>query len=96
MDPVKFDIFGVQAYFFLWLLTLVSIIIFANRVYFLSGIFGKARSENRNDGIFRRLLNFAKYVLGQRRLFNDKAIGLPHFLFLSGVSFSMPRLLRGT
>ncbi|MGA2296271.1 MAG: heterodisulfide reductase-related iron-sulfur binding cluster [FCB group bacterium] len=87
MDPVQINIFGIHGYVILWLLTAVSLAFFINRVSKIVGILRKAKPENRFDSFYNRIINFITFVLGQKKLFNEKAIGLPHFLFFWGFVF---------
>ena len=87
MDPVQINIFGIHGYIILWVLTAVSLAFFINRVSKIVGILKKAKPENRFDSFYKRIINFITFVLGQKKLFNEKAIGLPHFLFFWGFVF---------
>ena len=84
MDPVMFKIFGIPGYVFLWLFAIVSFTFFGLRVTKFVKVLRKARPENRLDNIFTRIKNFIVYVLGQKKLFGERSIGLPHFLFFWG------------
>jgi Fe-S oxidoreductase/nitrate reductase gamma subunit len=87
MDPVNIKIFGIPGYFYLWLITIISLIFFLKRVVKIVGILRKAKPENRFGYLTKQFYNFIKFVLGQRRLFNERSIGLPHFLFFWGFVF---------
>jgi len=87
MDPVMFKIFGIPGYVFLWLFAIVSFTFFGLRVTKFVKVLRKARPENRLDNIFTRIKNFIVYVLGQKKLFGERSIGLPHFLFFWGFVF---------
>ncbi|MFA6570574.1 MAG: heterodisulfide reductase-related iron-sulfur binding cluster [Bacteroidota bacterium] len=87
MDPVSIYIFGIPAYTLLWVITLISLFFFVKRAYKIVRILKKARPESRFDNFSSRIMNFVKFVLGQQKLFNEKAIGLPHFLFFWGFVF---------
>jgi Fe-S oxidoreductase/nitrate reductase gamma subunit len=87
MDPVDIKILGIPGTLILWLLTIISFSLFINRVTKLIKLLKKAKSENRFDKIKLRIKNFVFYVLGQKRLFEEKSIGLPHFMFFWGFVF---------
>jgi Fe-S oxidoreductase len=87
MDPVQINLFGVSGYIVLWLFTVISLTFFIRRVYMIVSILRKANPENRFDNFGSRLMNFIKYVLGQKKLFNESAIGFPHFMFFWGFVF---------
>ncbi|MBM2816600.1 MAG: putative Fe-S oxidoreductase [Ignavibacteria bacterium] len=87
MDPVYIDIIGIPANAILWGITIISLIFFFRRSFKIVGILQKARQESRFDNIPHRIKNFVKYVLLQQKLFNEKSIGLPHFLFFWGFVF---------
>ncbi|MFH1051615.1 MAG: (Fe-S)-binding protein [bacterium] len=87
MDPVQINIFGLQGYIYLWILTAVSFSFFGIRVYKLVKLLRMSKPEKRTDRIITRIKNFSIFVLGQKRLFNEKSIGLPHFLFFWGFVF---------
>jgi Fe-S oxidoreductase/nitrate reductase gamma subunit len=82
-DPVNVNLFGIPGGLLLWILTLVSFGIFSRRASKLVHLLASARKEDRADQIGRRANLFAKYVLGQKRLFNEP-IGIAHFLFFWG------------
>src|SRR5512135_2256765 len=71
---------GVPGYAVLWLLAAVSIALFAWRAAHLVAILRRARPEARFDRVGARLRLFAAQVLGQRRLFDEPAIGAAHFV----------------
>ena len=83
-DPVRITLFGLPGLALLWVLTVVALAVFGWRVWQLVGLLRRGRPENRFDQPGKRLALFAKYVLGQRRLFNERSIGLPHFLIFWG------------
>ncbi len=87
MDPVDIKIFGIPGIYYLWLFTVISLFFFLKRAVKIVGILKKAKPENRFGNFGRQAVNFLKFVLGQRRLFNEKSIGLPHFLFFWGFVF---------
>jgi Fe-S oxidoreductase len=84
MDPVRISILGVPGAGWLWILALLSFGIFGRRVYQLVGLLRQGRPENRFDQLGKRLLYFAKHVLLQPRIFNERSIGLAHFLTFWG------------
>lgn len=84
MEPAKALLFGIPAYFYMWLLTLISCGIFGKRIYTLIKTLSKARSENRLDSIGKRIQLFLTYVLGQKRLFDERIIGIAHFFIFWG------------
>jgi Fe-S oxidoreductase len=84
MDPVKISILGLPGYAWLWLLTLVGFGIFGHRVYKIVGLLRRARPENRFGQWAQRLQHVFTHVLEQKRLFNERSIGTPHFLIFWG------------
>ena len=84
MDPVKITIFGLSGLLLLWLLTLVAYGVFGYRMWQLFGLLRQGRYENRFDHLGQRLGHMIKHVLLQPRIFNERAIGLPHFLIFWG------------
>jgi Fe-S oxidoreductase len=87
MDPVNIQFFAIPGIWLLWLLAIISIFIFIRRVTKLIKLLKKAKPEIRWDNLKIRIKNFLVYVLGQKRLFNERSIGLPHFLFFWGFIF---------
>jgi heterodisulfide reductase subunit C/nitrate reductase gamma subunit len=87
MDPVNIQIYSIQGVFILWLLAIVSVFIFIRRITRIIKLLKKARPEIRWDNLNIRVKNFLVFVLGQRRLFNERSIGLPHFMFFWGFIF---------
>ncbi|MCL5991115.1 MAG: heterodisulfide reductase-related iron-sulfur binding cluster [Bacteroidetes bacterium] len=87
MDPVDINIYGIQGVYILWGLTAISMFFFLRRIVKIVGILKKARPENRFDNIKQHIVNFILYVLGQKKLFGERTIGLPHFLFFWGFVF---------
>ena len=79
-DPSTTLYWGIPGYGLLWLLTLVSFGLFGHRVMRYIRKLKQARGENRLDNPVARLRQFAAQVLGQRRLFDEPAIGAAHFL----------------
>ena len=84
MDPVKITILGLPGLLLLWLLTLVAFGVFGYRVWQLIGLLRQGRYEDRFDGLGRRVQHLIKHVLLQPRIFNERSIGLPHFLIFWG------------
>ncbi|HOW78738.1 MAG TPA: (Fe-S)-binding protein [Verrucomicrobiota bacterium] len=68
----------------LWLLTLVAFGVFGRRAWQLIGLLRQGRYENRFDHPVRRVLHAVRHVLWQPRIFNERSIGLPHFLIFWG------------
>ncbi|HPW92512.1 MAG TPA: (Fe-S)-binding protein [Verrucomicrobiota bacterium] len=84
MDPVKLPVFGLPGLWLLWLLTLVAFGVFGRRAWQLIGLLRQGRYENRFDHPVRRVLHAVRHVLWQPRIFNERSIGLPHFLIFWG------------
>jgi len=84
MDPVKINLFGLPGVGLLWLLTLVAFGVFAHRIWQLVGLLRQGRYEDRFDQLGRRIGHCIKHVLLQPRIFNERSIGLPHFLIFWG------------
>jgi Fe-S oxidoreductase/nitrate reductase gamma subunit len=84
IDPVKITLFGLPGIGLLWLLTVVAFGVFAYRVWQLIGLLRQGRYENRFDHLGRRIQHLIKNVLLQPRIFNERSIGLPHFLIFWG------------
>jgi Fe-S oxidoreductase len=84
MDPVRVSILGAPGTAVLGILALVSFGIFGRRVYQLVGLLRRGQPENRFDQLGKRALYFAKHVLLQPRIFNERSIGLAHFLTFWG------------
>ena len=83
-DPVAFTLLGVPGIAVLWVLTLVSFGIFGRRAAQLIGLIRRGRPENRFDQPVKRVMNVVRNVFLQPRIFNEPAIGLPHFLIFWG------------
>ncbi|MBI4659014.1 MAG: (Fe-S)-binding protein [Verrucomicrobia bacterium] len=83
-DPVNVFVLGIPGLALLWVLTLVVFTVFGRRVYRIIGLLRQARPENRFDRIGERVRRFARHGLLQPRLFNERSIGLPHFLIFWG------------
>ena len=84
MDPVKISIFGLPGLLVLWLLAVVAFGVFGYRVWQLIGLLRQGRYEDRFDHLVKRFAHALKNVLLQPRIFNERAIGLPHFLTFWG------------
>jgi Fe-S oxidoreductase len=84
MNPVKISVLGLPGVGILWGLTIVAFGIFGWRVWQLIGLVRRGRFENRFDHPGRRLWHAVKNVLLQPRIFNERSIGLPHFLIFWG------------
>lgn len=79
-DPAIFNYFGVPGYSLLWLLTLISFVVFARRVVRHVRVLARARPEDRWDHVGKRIGLVVTNVLGQRRLFDEPLIGTAHFV----------------
>lgn len=84
LDPVNVSVFGAPGAMWLWVLTVLAFGIFGWRVSQLVGLLRRARPENRFDQWGRRAWHFVENVLLQKRIFNERAIGWPHFLIFWG------------
>lgn len=80
MDPTSIRLFGIPGTVLLWIATLLAAGTFAWKAAGIVRRLGKSDRENRLDRPFRRVWIFILYVLGQKRLLNEK-IGIAHFLF---------------
>jgi Fe-S oxidoreductase len=98
-DPATVPYFGVPGYVHLWLLTLVSFLVFGGRLLRHLRILARARKENRWDHVGRRIGLVVSNVLGQRRLLDEPLIGAAHLvIFWSFVAYATTffwNLLRG-
>jgi Fe-S oxidoreductase len=83
-DPVAGSVLGVPGGVVLWVLTLLAFGVFGWRVRQFVGLLRKGRPENRFDRLGKRVRHFLKHVLLQPRIFNERSIGLPHFLIFWG------------
>jgi Fe-S oxidoreductase len=83
-DPVAVSMLGMPGLAVLWVSTLVAFGVFGWRVRQLIGLVRRGRPENRFDQPVKRLAHFARHVLLQPRIFNERSIGLPHFLIFWG------------
>jgi Fe-S oxidoreductase/nitrate reductase gamma subunit len=84
MNPVNVSIVGLPGTLVLWLLAVVAFGVFAYRIRQLVGLLRQGRYEDRFDHPGKRLAHALKNVLLQPRIFNERAIGLPHFLIFWG------------
>lgn len=84
LNPVHGAFLGVPAVAWLWLLAAISFGLFGWRVARIVAALRRARPENRFDLIPRRLKSVLDNVLLQKRIFNERAIGWPHFLIFWG------------
>ncbi|MDD3180377.1 MAG: (Fe-S)-binding protein [Opitutaceae bacterium] len=84
MDPVKSTILGLPGVLLLWLLTVAAFGVFGYRIWRLIGLLRQGRYESRFDHLGQRLWHGIKHVLLQPRIFNERSIGLPHFLIFWG------------
>ncbi|MGO9097292.1 MAG: (Fe-S)-binding protein [Bryobacteraceae bacterium] len=64
----------------LWTLTLISVGLFSWKVAAYVSLLRRGRGEPRWDHLPQRLQMFALNVLGQKRMFDEPAIGAAHFL----------------
>ncbi|MCX8109397.1 MAG: hypothetical protein N3G20_11405 [Verrucomicrobiae bacterium] len=84
MDPVKVELLGIPGVLYLWVLAVAAFGVFAWRVSRLISLLRRGRYENRFDDPVRRVRHAIKHVLFQPRIFNERAIGIPHFLIFWG------------
>jgi len=84
MDPVNINLLGLPGLVLLWALALLAWGVFGFRIWQLVGLLRQGRYENRFDQPVRRLGHMIRHVLLQPRIFNERAIGLPHFLIFWG------------
>lgn len=84
MDPVAVTMLGLPGLAVLWVLTVLAFGVFGWRVSQLIGLVRKGRPENRFDQPVKRVLHVVKNVFIQPRIFDEPAIGLPHFLIFWG------------
>jgi Fe-S oxidoreductase/nitrate reductase gamma subunit len=68
----------------LWILVVLSFGIFGWRISRIVQAMRRARKDNRFDHLPARFAHFVQNVLLQRRIFNERAIGWPHFLIFWG------------
>jgi Fe-S oxidoreductase len=98
-DPAATVYAALPGFVWLWALTLVAVTLFSRQVSGYIRVLRAARPENRFDQLPRRLRLFAVNVLGQRRLFQEPAIGAAHFaIFWAFAVYALAffwNLLRG-
>ena len=83
-DPVAISVLGLPGVAVLWVLSLAAFGVIGARAWQLIGLLRHGRPENRFDHLGQRVLRVVRHVLLQPRLFNEKSIGLPHFLIFWG------------
>ncbi|MHC4339861.1 MAG: (Fe-S)-binding protein [Planctomycetota bacterium] len=79
-DPVAQSYLFLPGVVLLWILAGISLLLFGRRVAQFVGLLRTARPEIRWDQVPRRIGSVVKNVLGQRRLFQEPAFGVAHFL----------------
>jgi len=79
-DPAELHYLGVTGQELLWLLTLISFVVFGGRVARHIEVLSRARGEKRWDHIGKRMGLVVTNVLGQQRLFDEPVIGAAHFV----------------
>lgn len=79
-DPVTTQYLGLPGYLFLWILTVAAFVLFGRQVYLYVRVLRTARGEKRWGRIPKRIAIFAANVLGQKRMFEEPAIGIAHFV----------------
>lgn len=98
-DPAQALYLGIPGYVYLWTATLAAFALFLYRVTGYVRVLRAARAEPRWDRPGERLRRVAAYVFGQRRLFEEKAIGAAHavifWAFLTYATGFVWSLLRG-
>jgi Fe-S oxidoreductase len=98
-DPAAALYGGVPGYVLLWAAAIVSFSLFGLRAARYVRVLASARREARWDRWPRRIARFALHVLGQRRMFEERAIGAAHLIiFWSFVFYAAGffwNLLRG-
>ena len=68
----------------LWVLSAIAFGVFGYRSWQLIGLLRQGRYEDRFDHLGRRFQHLIKHVLLQPRIFNERSIGLSHFLTFWG------------
>ena len=84
MIPTTAKFGFVPGWAILWLAFLVAVGLFAWRATFLVRLLLLGRAENRFDHIPERLKRVLIYVFGQRRMFDEPLVGIPHLLIFYG------------
>jgi len=88
MIPTTTHFGAVPGWAILWVVFLVSVGLFAWRVSFLIRLLMLGRSEIRWDRIPARIKRVAVFVFGQRRMFDEPLVGIPHaFIFYGFLVF---------
>lgn len=88
MVPTAAKLGPIPAWFFLWLVFLAAVGIFAWRVTYLIRLLRLGRADNRFDQIPARIKRVIAYVFGQLRLLEEPLVGIPHlFIFYGFVVF---------
>ncbi len=97
-DPTLATYLGMPGWLLLWIAAGAALWVFGRRVVRIVALLRRARAESRWDAIPRRLAFAAANVFGQRRLFDERVIGLAHFLifwafvfFATGFWWSLAR-----
>jgi Fe-S oxidoreductase len=83
MDPVDITIQGIEKLAFI-LIFAVGLAIFAYEVYFYLRLLLQFQPQRRLDSPGRRVGKLFKFVLGQRRLLDQIAMGSAHFMIFWG------------
>lgn len=84
MIPTTAKFGPVPGWAILYLVFLVAVGLFAWRVVFLVRLLRLGGPENRVDRVPERLKRVLVYVFGQRRLFDEPLVGIPHLLIFYG------------
>jgi len=84
MDPVSINLLGLPGRPLLWLLAVVCFGVFGWRMWQIVSRLRQAKPQNRFDRWPDRVAHFIQNVLLQKRIFNERAIGWPHFLIFWG------------
>ncbi len=88
MIPTTAKFGFVPGWAILWMAFLVAVGLFAWRATFLVRLLRLGRAENRFDHIPERLKRVLIYVFGQRRMFDEPLVGIPHlFIFYGFIVF---------
>jgi hypothetical protein len=83
-DPIQVSLLGLPGLAVLWVLTVVAFGIFGFRASQLIRLMMRGRPENRFDRLPARVAHVVRHVLLQPRIFNERSIGLAHFLIFWG------------
>jgi Fe-S oxidoreductase len=79
-DPSTASYFGVPGFVLLWIVTLVSFVLFGLRMVRYVRVLARARPDPRWGDVGKRLKLVLAQVFAQRRLLNEPVIGVAHFL----------------